>query len=299
VKIDIKTRAVDKFRKSSEKVFNLAFPRNLENRTSNYPFLGSDTYFNLCNFSITKRNDLNKLIGKPITSESKIFVVASLIPELLQLLKSNKIQSKNKALFILITEADNIFKTQELEALLNISEKIFASNLLGEHDKILKIPLGLEKQSFRSAGRRSDFIKQKRTSKERKYNFIIAWNDETNKNRNSYRRKFFAARKSLVINNRISARTLHKLMLKSLFVPSPAGNGLDCHRTWEALYLGCVPVVLSQDFCGDVTWPVLVVENWEELINKSQKELESIFNLNRMNFEESIEWSRGLIESIK
>lgn len=24
---------------------------------------------------------------------------------------------------------------------------------------------------------------------------------------------------------------------------SPPGNGVDCHRTWEALYLGCVPVV--------------------------------------------------------
>lgn len=24
---------------------------------------------------------------------------------------------------------------------------------------------------------------------------------------------------------------------------SPPGNGADCHRTWEALYLGCVPVV--------------------------------------------------------
>jgi hypothetical protein len=27
------------------------------------------------------------------------------------------------------------------------------------------------------------------------------------------------------------------------YVLSPEGNGLDCHRTWEALYAGTIPVV--------------------------------------------------------
>jgi hypothetical protein len=27
------------------------------------------------------------------------------------------------------------------------------------------------------------------------------------------------------------------------FCVSPPGNGIDCHRTWEALYLGVIPVV--------------------------------------------------------
>ena len=26
-------------------------------------------------------------------------------------------------------------------------------------------------------------------------------------------------------------------------VAAPRGNGLDTHRLWEALYLGCVPIV--------------------------------------------------------
>ena len=29
---------------------------------------------------------------------------------------------------------------------------------------------------------------------------------------------------------------------KHLFILSPRGNGLDCHRTWEALLLGCIVV---------------------------------------------------------
>ena len=30
---------------------------------------------------------------------------------------------------------------------------------------------------------------------------------------------------------------------KYAFVLSPRGRGLDCHRTWEALCLGCIPIV--------------------------------------------------------
>jgi hypothetical protein len=56
------------------------------------------------------------------------------------------------------------------------------------------------------------------------------------------------------------------------FVVSPPGNGIDCHRTWEALYMGAIPIVkrsiLTQSF-SDL--PMLIVEDWsvitEELLN--------------------------------
>jgi len=50
------------------------------------------------------------------------------------------------------------------------------------------------------------------------------------------------------------------------FVISPWGNGYDCHRTWEALVLGCIPVVLSSPI-DDVfaELPVLIVEDWRDL----------------------------------
>ena len=53
---------------------------------------------------------------------------------------------------------------------------------------------------------------------------------------------------------------------KYAFVTSPHGNGLDCHRTWEALCLGCIPVVKRSPICRlfeDL--PVLVVESWGDV----------------------------------
>ena len=57
-------------------------------------------------------------------------------------------------------------------------------------------------------------------------------------------------------------------MIDYAFVLSPQGNGLDCHRTWEALCLGCIPIVktsgLDPLFEG---LPVWIVSAWSE-VNK-------------------------------
>ena len=51
-----------------------------------------------------------------------------------------------------------------------------------------------------------------------------------------------------------------------MFVLSPMGGGYDCHRTWEALCLGCIPIVKSSGLdplYADL--PVLIVKNWSDV----------------------------------
>jgi hypothetical protein len=71
-----------------------------------------------------------------------------------------------------------------------------------------------------------------------------------------------------------------KNMIKYSFVLSPHGNGLDCHRTWEALVLGCIPIVKKSPIDGlydDL--PVLIVNNWsdinKELLDKTIEEFKN------------------------
>lgn len=50
------------------------------------------------------------------------------------------------------------------------------------------------------------------------------------------------------------------------FVLSPHGNGLDCHRTWEALILGCIPIVRTSGI--DTLYdglPVLIIKDWSDI----------------------------------
>lgn len=50
------------------------------------------------------------------------------------------------------------------------------------------------------------------------------------------------------------------------FSVSPHGNGLDCHRTWEDLVLGCIVIVKSSVL--DVLYeglPVVIIKDWSEI----------------------------------
>ena len=57
----------------------------------------------------------------------------------------------------------------------------------------------------------------------------------------------------------------YALLSEYLYWLSPRGNGLESHRTWEALYLGCVPVLERSEITAalfeDGDLPVLLVDD--------------------------------------
>lgn len=97
----------------------------------------------------------------------------------------------------------------------------------------------------------------------------------------------------LVINNNFIKRTeTWKLMTEYTFILSPFGIGMDCHRTWEALCLGCIPIVCSPNFkqlFEDL--PILNLDNWSDinqtlltntLIDFKTKHLNNKFNYDKL-----------------
>ena len=72
------------------------------------------------------------------------------------------------------------------------------------------------------------------------------------------------------------------------FVLSPHGAGLDCFRTWEALILGCIPIVKKarmNDVFKDL--PIIEVEDWRQLnadfLASAKSALEKkVFNLEKL-----------------
>lgn len=56
------------------------------------------------------------------------------------------------------------------------------------------------------------------------------------------------------------------------FCLCPVGNGIDCYRIWEALYMGCIPIIELHPgfiFLHDTRLPILVVDNFYRITNKS------------------------------
>jgi hypothetical protein len=277
---------------------NRFFPRKLNVRKSSFPLLSPDTYLELCERSILSDADLIEFIKeskKNLVLES-VYIAGELVEALISKIDElNNINIKR----LIIMESDTKQNTKELNPLLTVASQIFSNNLVGNQKDITPIPLGLERRAYRSAGVIRHFKKNYSIDpRSRRIDFLVAWNDETNSMRKKYRELFIKSEKGLVINRRMHPRSIHKLMRKSLFVPSPAGNGLDCHRTWEALYLGAVPVVLKSEFCGDSTWPVLVIDHWDEIIKLSRPEMEEIYISKRKIQNEALEFSNQILKKV-
>jgi hypothetical protein len=76
--------------------------------------------------------------------------------------------------------------------------------------------------------------------------------------------------------------------IKHAFVISPHGGGLDCHRTWEALVLGCIPIVKTSGLDSlyrDL--PVLIVKDWSDvtdsLLQSTVRDFrDRVFNYDRL-----------------
>ena len=72
-------------------------------------------------------------------------------------------------------------------------------------------------------------------------------------------------------------------VLRSQFVLSPPGAGSDCFRTWEALYLGSIPIVKYTSINSIFEQlPVLSVNNFEDLTLKSCK---IYYNMTRRTYD--------------
>lgn len=80
--------------------------------------------------------------------------------------------------------------------------------------------------------------------------------------------------------NKITKEETYINQSKYSFVISPLGHGMDCHRTWEALILGCIVIVQTSPLDSlykDL--PVLIINEWsditEELLRITIKKFET------------------------
>ena len=75
-----------------------------------------------------------------------------------------------------------------------------------------------------------------------------------------------------------------KKMTTYAFIPSPHGNGLDCHRTWEALALGCIPIVRTSPLDSLYSGlPVWIVKEWDEVTPDAMKD--TLVRMQTMTFD--------------
>ena len=133
------------------------------------------------------------------------------------------------------------------------------------------LPIGLENASKMRNGVPADYLQEiergLKSFNSRDIELLVCFSLWTN---SSVRTEALSWAKgipgAIIIDNPITPRAYRELVLRSKYVLSPPGNGPDCHRTWEALYLGATPIVLKDywPFRG-YELPVVSLNGWDEL----------------------------------
>lgn len=175
---------------------------------------------------------------------------------------------------------------RDIETLLSSPylKKWFGQNLSYNHSKIEPMPIGLDFHSawqnprhysgchILPAHQEGELRSICRTAKkfsERKPLVVCDWIGHSTYGDREEARLAIPEEVRIVPTRRLPRHELWQVYAKHAFVASPSGVGLDCHRTWEAIALGCVPIVkkspLTPLFEG---MPVLVVENWSQLTSE-------------------------------
>jgi hypothetical protein len=152
--------------------------------------------------------------------------------------------------------------------------KWFAQNCLYHHPKVIPIPIGFDYHTFSTKNNTPlDQEKQlleltkdatrfynRKSAAYTTFHFTLHRGDRQNAFKN--------LDKTLVYYEPVQIDRLEswKKQLEYAFVISPFGNGPDCHRTWEALCLGCIPIVKTSPL-DDLYegLPVLIIGEWRDI----------------------------------
>jgi len=78
---------------------------------------------------------------------------------------------------------------------------------------------------------------------------------------------------------------------KACFALSPRGNGLDCHRTWEALYVNTIPIVTKSLVVEEhKDFPIVILNDWNDFnsadfTTERYKEIWGNFNTGKLHMD--------------
>jgi hypothetical protein len=150
-----------------------------------------------------------------------------------------------------------------------IDDKIirwFAQNVTVEHPRLTPIPIGLENARLVNAGRTSLIRSATRHIPRKNGRILVAFTPHTNPTvRTQALEELRANPLADIRGDRMSQREYFETLKTYSYVASPAGNGEDCHRTWEALYAQTTPIVqpsVCMKYFTDIGVPVLIQESW-------------------------------------
>lgn len=263
--------ARDRSNSFRRRAYDVLAGRGKAPRLPSFPFISGDTFRSVAHFVVEKPEAVQTLRSREVElfSEPGLMVFCQ-VDQLTNLATGLASVSCFGNKVTLVIHNGDVVDSAAVEALSDKFHQVLCVNWMGSQSVAQPIPIGLENVAINVNGRLTEHMdkyprhlqvlrKEKRPS-----SVLVSFNVATNPDARSGVSSIFRDVQGTTIRMKRTTRAGFQAdLLHHYFVVSPPGNGLDCHRTWEAMYAGCVPIVLRQawPFDGE-RLPVLAVDNW-------------------------------------
>ncbi|MFA4942876.1 MAG: hypothetical protein WC564_04535 [Patescibacteria group bacterium] len=247
------------------------FKKNGNTHPLSIPYLSGDNLRSLAKHQYD--NIDSRFLPELVIDNDLVFVASPMIKYFLE-----SIHPQIQARYILITHnGDENIDEHYLKYIDDRIIKWFAQNANVYHPKLFPLPIGLENLSYYNNGIINYFSQERKKTRPKKDRILFGFNIATNREERSP--AFTCLSKNDQADQIIgwpTPRKYLKLLSGYRFVASPPGNGLDCIRTWEALYVRTIPIVKRSyltEYFFNLGLPLWIIDDWHELDNLSREQI--------------------------
>jgi hypothetical protein len=173
--------------------------------------------------------------------------------------------------------------------------RIYAINNVCDNDNVVTIPLGF--QDYPSNHFKlivEMLLKSKKI--EKKHLLYMNFSIHTNLTKRKECFETFKNYDWVTIQINVSKEHFMNDMLFSKYVLSPEGTGIDCHRIYEAIACGSIPIIKKSETRMDNFYenlPVVLIDDWKEI---TQEYLEENYNIYKSKLDTWLKNNSGWIQ---
>jgi hypothetical protein len=156
----------------------------------------------------------------------------------------------------------------------------FAQNVLCSHEKITPIPIGIHLRIYDSNNTIIELLKKYASEKVKASAIYYAFSEETNTKRSLALQYLKTHPLATGSSSPIRREDYYININNNAFNASPEGGGVDCHRTWESMYLKSVPILernTSTEYWEKIGLPVYLIDSWTKIDTIDSKTIEEFY----------------------
>jgi len=202
-----------------------------------------------------------------------VYVNSSLLnttkPKLIESKLYDKLSEFRNPFRLVLHNSDDEFGEKQLKYLdIPNCKKIYTQNMNVKHPQVEPLPIGIA-NSFWEWGD-SKVVEEVINEGFSDTNPLFIYANFTKGDGVRYERRKdcydILSENGIIMQESTDYKTYLQDLKKFKFCLSPEGNGIDCYRTWEALYMRTIPIckrsVMVEEFAK--TFPIYIVDDWKE-----------------------------------